>query len=766
MRKLLLLLAAVGMIFTACEQGGGLGEGGNGDLPSNKIANIEEQGANITATIATLQTTKSAVEATIASLKASEEPATRGNDNGNNGVKDMIAALEERLAALEQMIADLTGYTQGDLTEMQDWATATFATMEQYNALAAELATLKALLEGFEGVSTAELSEALAASEESMKQWVNEQLSGYATIADVEAQIAALTASLTEELKSEVEKVVATLTALMNETKQEYEKAITEAIQNQGIINEQIAKDIADINKRIDEELATINKRLDDIEKRLDEIEEALANLIKQIQSLEYIDSNGDDPTPVVTSAEAATVQLNFRVSPSKAAGELAANWREYVKVKAYYTDDINTIVDLPITSYTGNGETGMISIEVSGENLSDKFYTDLQQASLYLKISDGNNDRESQSVAIKAQRWMREDIDLVPNNNEIYYTTIGGDAAILTSTTGFGASLQTNLYDRKKGLFVLGFDGEITSVGSMAFKTSSSDTNTTLIQVKLVMLPNSIKSIGDTAFAGTRGVTHFRLSDNLVSIGQGAFNNCHGLIEITIPESVIEVGKDAFSYCSKLQKFYGKFASNDNCCLIVDGVLRHTVAIFPQKEYILSEEVKWLGEGCIYIKQSGFVLSIPDSVEGLDKNVQTVTESSSQIQTLKGKFIVDSRSMVVNGVLCGVAGYKLKKYQIPEDVNKISRMLFYNCSYLEEVWLSKTITQIASQAFYDCKNLKYVYCQAIEPPQTGLSNGEANIFKGIETPPTIYVPRESLAKYQQSKYWKAYADKLVPFDF
>ena len=235
MKKLLLLLAAVGMIFTACEAGGGLNEGGNGTpASSDKIATIEEQGANIKATITTLETTKSAVNSTIASLNE-QQPVTRGNDN--NGVKDMIAALEERLAALEQMIANLKEYADGDLSEMQDWAEATFATMEQYKALASELATLKALLEGFEGVSTAELSKALAASEQSMKQWVNEQLSGYATIAEVDAQIAALKESLTAELNEEVEKVVATLTALMNDTKQEYEKAISEAIQNQGVIN-------------------------------------------------------------------------------------------------------------------------------------------------------------------------------------------------------------------------------------------------------------------------------------------------------------------------------------------------------------------------------------------------------------------------------------------------------------------------------------------------------------------------------------------------
>lgn len=757
MKKLFLLLAAVGAIFTACTSGGGLDEGGNGDLSSNKIATIEEQSANIKATIATLETTKSAVNATIASLQ--QKPATRGGDN--NGVKDMIAALEGRLAALEQMIANLEKYADGDLAGAQDWAEATFATMEQYNALASELATLKALLESFEGVSTAELSDALAASEESMKQWVNEQLSGYATIAEVDAQIAALKESLTAELNEEVEKVVATLTALMNNTKQEYEKAIAEAIQNQGVINDKIAEDITNINKRIDEELATINKRLDDIEKRLDEIEEALANLIKQIQSLEYIDSNGDEPTPVVTSAEAATVQLNFRVSPSKAAGELAANWREYVKVKAYYTDDINTIVDLPITSYTGNGGTGMISIEVSGENLSDRFYTDLQQASLYLKISDGNNDRESQSIAIKAQRWMREDIDLVPNDNEIYYTTTDVNTKTPYKAENIDAAIVSNLYDRKKGVFVLTFDGKVAKIGDNAFSESASNVSQIL---KTIMLPNSVISLGGSAFYHSGYLEKIRLSESLESIGQGAFANCYQLVDITIPESVKEIGKNAFLYCQNLTNFYGKFASKDNYCLIVDGVLRQTASRLP-KNYTIPEEVKLFGDGCIYTTQSGIVINIPDTVEGVDNNVQSVTESSWRIKELKGKFVKDGKSMVINGILYGVAGYQMKSYKVPDGVIKLPSNLFQGFGFTE-VWLPKSVNKIVSQAFLNCKSLKSVYCQAIEPPQTSMTNGAVNIFKGAEALENIFVPRESLTKYQQSDYWSEFASKLVPYDF
>ena len=757
MKKLFLLLALVGMLATACEVGGT--DDGDVSLPTGTIATIEQQSANITATLATLQATKSATNATLASLKKQDEPV-RGNDNSDNGVKTMIAALEERVAALEAIISNLQGYTEEELAQAEDWVSATFATLEQQEALANELAEIKALLATLNGVSTTALEEAIATSEASIKSWVNESLTGYCTVADMNAQIAALQESINDDVRNDMEAVVATLNSLKCQVEEGYKGVISEAItQFGGVINQEIAKEIVAVNKRIDDEVATINSRLDAIEKRLDEIEEKLEQLIKQIQSLEYIDSNGDEPTPVVTSTESTTVTLNFRVSPAKAASDLSLNWEEYVKVKGYYLDDINTIVDLPITSYSGNGDTGMITVVASGENLSDKFYTDLQSASIYLKISDGNNDRTSASISIKAQRWMREDTDLLPANNEIYYTSADGNAVTPKNVDVFGATHQSNLYDWKKGVFVLKFDGDVTSVGYQAFQTSLSDTNTTLRQLRLAMLPNSVTSLGDGAFRSTT-LVNIRLSENLISIGKLAFDNCHQLIDITIPESVTTIGKDAFSYCGKLQKFYGKFASKDNCCLVIDGVLHRTVSKFTTNKYTLPEEVKWFGDGCIYIKTSNFSLTIPDSVEGLGTNVNTITESSSAIKTLTGKFVVDSRSMVIDGVLCGAAGYQLANYKMPEGITKVAQMLMYNCSYLQEVWIPKSVKTIGASAFKDCSKLKFVYCAAITPPALG-----SNVFNGVDDGLTIYVPRNSLTKYEQSSYWKDFATKLVAYD-
>ena len=219
MKKFFLFLSAIGMIVASCQSDNpdADGNGNNGELPTppqtevtTKIASIEEQSTNITATIATLEKTKVAINTTIASLKE-QQPTVRGNDNDNNGVKDMISDLEERVETLELMIENLKGYTQGYLAASRDWMEATFATMEQYNELASELATLKATIDNLDMVSTTELAEALTASEESMKQWVNEQLAGYYTIAEVDAQIVALKEALAdgdEAMRAEVDALV------------------------------------------------------------------------------------------------------------------------------------------------------------------------------------------------------------------------------------------------------------------------------------------------------------------------------------------------------------------------------------------------------------------------------------------------------------------------------------------------------------------------------------------------------------------------------
>jgi len=76
------------------------------------------------------------------------------------------------------------------------------------------------------------------------------------------------------------------------------------------------------------------------------------------------------------------------------------------------------------------------------------------------------------------------------------------------------------------------------------------SDENT---EIQELVIPNSVTSIGNSAFYGCSGLTSITIPNSVTSIGEGAFSGCSGLTSITIPNSVTSIGEGAFSGCSGL---------------------------------------------------------------------------------------------------------------------------------------------------------------------------------------------------------------------
>ena len=87
---------------------------------------------------------------------------------------------------------------------------------------------------------------------------------------------------------------------------------------------------------------------------------------------------------------------------------------------------------------------------------------------------------------------------------------------------------------------------------------------------------------------------------DNPVSIiPYWAFREKRNLKTIILPQNIQNIEDGVFTFCHKLEYFYGKFSSNDNRCLIVDGELK---SLSPQisGEYTLPNTVNRLGHTCI----------------------------------------------------------------------------------------------------------------------------------------------------------------------
>ena len=67
------------------------------------------------------------------------------------------------------------------------------------------------------------------------------------------------------------------------------------------------------------------------------------------------------------------------------------------------------------------------------------------------------------------------------------------------------------------------------------------------------IVLPKTIRKIGDDAFYGQRKLRKVTMSDGLLSIGSSAFYNCGYLTSLELPTTMQMIGKGAFNGCNNL---------------------------------------------------------------------------------------------------------------------------------------------------------------------------------------------------------------------
>ena len=129
-----------------------------------------------------------------------------------------------------------------------------------------------------------------------------------------------------------------------------------------------------------------------------------------------------------------------------------------------------------------------------------------------------------------------------------------------------------------------------------------------------IVTIPKGVRKIGRYTFYDCSSLTAITIPDSVIEIRTGAFCSCHSLTAVTIPDSVTKIEDYAFCDCSSLTAFYGKYASNDNRCLIKDGRLL-TFAGFDITKYTIPNSVTKIGNGAFSCCHSLISITIPDCV-------------------------------------------------------------------------------------------------------------------------------------------------------
>lgn len=81
--------------------------------------------------------------------------------------------------------------------------------------------------------------------------------------------------------------------------------------------------------------------------------------------------------------------------------------------------------------------------------------------------------------------------------------------------------------------------------------------TNTLVCGCKNTIIPNSVTSIGISAFEDCINLTSVTIPSSVTSIGDVAFWGCTGLTTLSIPSSVTSIGISAFNGCSNLRTLF-----------------------------------------------------------------------------------------------------------------------------------------------------------------------------------------------------------------
>ena len=211
-------------------------------------------------------------------------------------------------------------------------------------------------------------------------------------------------------------------------------------------------------------------------------------------------------------------------------------------------------------------------------------------------------------------------------------------------------------------------------------------DSNCLITGCKNTKIPNSVISIGSSAFRGCTGLTSIEIPNSVTGIGESAFEGCTDLTSITLPF----IGTH-FGY------IFGAYYYDDNSQYVPTSL----------KEVIITGGTS-IGYGAFYGCTGLTSIVIPDGVTSIGYG------AFKDCTSLTNVLIPNSVTSIGNHAFYNCAS--LTNMEIPSSVTSIGDHAFYGCTGLTSILIPNSVTSIGEYAFYGCTGLT-IYCEALKKP-------------------------------------------------
>ncbi len=281
-------------------------------------------------------------------------------------------------------------------------------------------------------------------------------------------------------------------------------------------------------------------------------------------------------------------------------------------------------------------------------------------------------------------------------------------------------------------GLASVTIPDSVRSIGESAFYGCDNLTN--------VVVGVGVTNIGYQAFSGCSSLANVTLGSSVTSIEGEAFRGCSGLLDVTIPDSVTNIGYSAFEYCENLTNvIIGSAVTSIEpeafhyCSGLASVTLSDSVTSIGYSAFggcsglldvTIPDNVTSIGSyafsGCKLVS-----VSIPNSVTNIGFGAfacSSLTEitvpqyvCSVRAEEIFGNWHAITNLVISEGVT-SIEDYSfserwrtLTSVTIPNSVTVIGLSAFSGCSGLTSVTIPDSVTSIGDWAFDGCRGLASV---------------------------------------------------------